>query len=211
MTERDSRAPQRGGPPLPAASPPASRGERGSDMFRAFLVGGSSGRFSAVGVGFCVPAWVDRLDSCLRRNDEGGRNDGAEPACAERSWRVGRVGGSAPSGLVAACGLGWIGWIPAFAGMTEGGGNDGAGRELGGGASGLRNGVAPLCHFVTSPPALRGESYSTERSPKSTTATRDGRAVWLAISWAGQPLRAARAGCGRCNYHRAGRWICALR
>ena len=48
------------------------------------VAGESSGRLSAVGVGFCVPAWVDRLDSCLRRNDGGGqelggraRNDGA--------------------------------------------------------------------------------------------------------------------------------------
>ena len=63
-----------GGPPLSLRdiSPPAG-GEMGSGLCRAFLAGGWSGRFSAVGVGRWVRAWVDRLDSCLRRNDGGGR------------------------------------------------------------------------------------------------------------------------------------------
>ena len=64
-----------GGAPLChfVTSPPPEGGEMGSGLCRAFLAGGWSGRFSAVGVGRWVRAWVDRLDSCLRRNDGGGR------------------------------------------------------------------------------------------------------------------------------------------
>ncbi len=48
----------------------------GAGLCRAFLAGGSGGRFSAVGIGRGVRAWVDRLDSCLRRNDGGGAGGG---------------------------------------------------------------------------------------------------------------------------------------